>query len=154
MSSSIVRHFTIIWITISPAIVDVGVAQAYSKRGPRQVRVTGDLCQVRQCLLWKILTLFLPHLGRCVVSVSLVWKIVGKTQEPTSANQEPVVEDRSQRYPLVQRGCCASRYLACAARTNARNQTVACMCRAPPSYFARTCVCLIAKTMANRKTFP
>ena len=31
------------------------------------------------------------------------------------------------------RGRCASRYLACAARKNARNLTVACTCRAPPS---------------------
>ena len=65
-----------------PAMVHVGVAQAFSKRGPGQVRVAGE----------------------------------------------------------VKRGRCASRYLARAARKNARNLTVACMHRAPTSYFARACV--------------
>ena len=41
----------------------------------------------------------------------------------------------------VKRGRCASRYLSCAARKFTRNLTVACMCRAPLSYFARACVC-------------
>ena len=42
---------------------------------------------------------------------------------------------------FVERGRCASRYLICAARKNARNLTVACMCRTPPSCFARLSVC-------------
>ena len=49
---------------------------------------------------------------------------------------------RKQNVGEVKRGRCASRYLACAARQNARNLTVACMCRAPPSYSARACVWL------------
>ena len=36
--------------------------------------------------------------SRCVVSVSLFWRIVAETQEPTSAHQDPDVEDRSQRF--------------------------------------------------------
>ena len=37
--------------------------------------------------------------SRCVVRVSPVWKIDGETREPTSAHQDPDVEDRSQQFP-------------------------------------------------------
>ena len=120
MSSSIATHFTIIWITILriilvmllkfpfaenefvfdgifalAAIVHVGVAQAWSKCGPRQGRVAGQ----------------------------------------------------------VKRGRCASRYLVCTARKNARNLTVACMCRAPPSFFSQERACVFTQRLMTRRTF-
>ena len=89
VSSPIVTHFTIIWIAILrtklaellkfplaetmilcpsvafslAATVLVDVAQACTKRGPRRVRVAGEVCHVRQRLLWKFFTLGLS-MGR------------------------------------------------------------------------------------------
>ena len=67
----------------------------------------------------------------------------------------------------VKRGRCACGSLACAAQMNAKNLTVASMCHAPLSYFARACLCFdvaiddavarslpIARKIANHETLP